>query len=317
MTDTAANLALPTAVIVGVGKAGTTSLFWYLSQHPDVCASDVKEIRYFTALSEGDGALAPIEEYAAHFDRCGAEHHRLEASPQYFHGGAAVASAMRETLPGVKVIVLLRDPVDRLWSTFRFMRTRLADLPADMTFEGYVDACRAVRERREAPSSENLRYWTIQGGFYDEYLDPWLDAFADRFRVVFFERMTADPAATVRELSGWLDIDPAAADSITYSVENKTVPVRSAALQRLALALNSERVLGSRRKLKDPLRKMYYALNRRPEPEHMAPETRFALQELFAPGNAALARRLQAMGYADLPGWLPAGATDGRQEVAR
>ena len=62
---------------------------------------------------------------------------------------------------------------------------------------------------------------------------------------------------------------------------------------------------------------MYYALNRRPEPEHMAPETRFALRDLFAPGNAALARRLRAIGYADLPGWLPAGATDGRQEVAR
>jgi hypothetical protein len=302
------SLPLPTLVIAGVGKAGTTSLFWYLSQHPDICASDVKEIRYFTAMSEGDGELPPLAEYAAHFGRCAGEQHRLEASPQYFHGGAPVARAMQATLHDAKVVVLLRDPVDRLWSTFRFMRTRLADLPAGMTFEGYVDACRAVRERREPYIAQNRLFWTIQGGFYDEYLQPWIDEFGDRFRAVFFERMTADPAATVRELSEWLGIDADAADSITYSVENRTVPVRSAALQRLALAVNREGLLGSRRRLKEPLRKAYYTLNRKAEPERMATATRRQLEDLFAPGNAALARRLAGLGYTDLPGWLSAGA---------
>jgi hypothetical protein len=304
--------SLPTVVIAGPGKTGTTSLFWYLSQHPDVCASDVKEIRYFTPLSEGDGVLAPIADYAAHFVGCGGEAHRLEASPQYFHGGAAIAPAMRETLPGVKVIALLRDPVDRTWSTFRFMRSRLADLPSDMTFEAYVEACRAVRDRREPFSQSNRLYWTIQGGFYDEYLDPWLDVFGDDFRVAFSERMSSEPAALVGELFGWLGIDPGAANSIAYTVENRTVPVRSAALQRIALALNSEGVLGRRRRLKEPLRKVYYAVNRRPEPARMLPQTRRALEELFAPGNAALARRLRGLGYTELPGWLSAEATDER-----
>ena len=317
MTDASIRTSLPTVVIGGVGKAGTTSLFWYLSQHPDVCASDVKEIRYFTPLSEGDGTLGPLEEYAAHFDRCRAERHRLEASPQYFHGGAPVASAMDATLPDVRVIVLLRDPIDRLWSTFRFMRSRLADVPADMTFEAYVDACRAVRDRREAYSAHNRLYWTMQGGFYDEYLDPWIETFGERFRLIFFERMTADPAATVRDLSVWLGIDPDAADTITYSVENRTVPVRSAALQRLALAVNSERLLGGRRRLKDPLRKVYYALNRRSEPDRMAPVTRRSLEQLFEPGNLALAQRLRSLEYDDLPEWLTPRAVDEPRRVTR
>jgi len=222
---------------------------------------------------------------------------------------------MRQALPGVKVIALLRDPVDRLWATFRFVRRRLADLPEDMTFEGYVEACREVRDRREAFSQDNRLYWTIQGGFYHEYLEPWLEAFGDDFRVAFFERMASEPAAVVGELFGWLDIERDVAASITYSVENRTVPVRSAALQRLALAMNSEAVLGRRRRLKEPLRKVYYALNRRPEREHMEPQTRRALEELFEPGNAALARRLRALGYTELPGWLSAGAQDER--VAR
>ena len=308
-------LPLPTVVIAGPGKTGTTSLFWYLSQHPDICAADVKEIRYFTPLSEGDGVLPPIAEYAAHFARCSGERHRLEASPQYFHGGEAIAPAMAQTLPGVKVIALLRNPVDRLWSTFRFARSRLADLPEDMTFEAYVEACREVRDRREAFSQDNRLYWTIQGGFYDEYLDPWLEAFGDDVRIAFSERMAAEPAAVVGDLFGWLDIDPDVAGSITYSVENRTVPVRSATMQRLALALNDEALLGRHRRLKEPLRRVYYALNRRPEPERMEPETRRMLEELFEPGNAALAQRLRGLGYTELPGWLSAGADDER--VAR
>jgi hypothetical protein len=181
-----------------------------------------------------------------------------------------------------------------------------------MTFEGYVEACREVRDRREPFSNDNRLYWTIQGGFYDEYLEPWIEAFGDDFRVVFSERMASEPAVVVGDLFGWLDIDPDVAGSITYSVENRTVPVRSAALQRLALAMNSEAVLGRRRRLKEPLRKVYYALNRRPEPEQMEPRTRRMLEELFEPGNAALARRLRTMGYTGLPGWLSAGADDER-----
>ena len=140
---------LPNLIIAGVGKAGTTSLFWYLSQHPGICASDVKEIQFFTPLSEGDGVLPPLSDYARHFAAWIDQPYRLEASPQYFHGGKPIVDAMRETLDRPRVIVMFRDPVERLWSQYRFMRSRMADLPDDMTFEAYVARCREVRERRE------------------------------------------------------------------------------------------------------------------------------------------------------------------------
>lgn len=298
--------ALPNLVIAGVGKAGTTSLFWYLSQHAEICASDVKEIQYFTPLSEGDGVLAPMAEYARHFRTCAGEPFRLEASPQYFHGGAPIVEAMRAMLPQPRVIVMFRDPVDRLWSQFRFMRSRLADLPEGMTFEGYVHACREVRDRREPFSADNRLYWTIQGGFYAEYLEPWVEGFGDDLRVVFFERMAADPERTTREIADWLGLDPAGADSIAYTVENRTIQYRSKLLQRVALAANKEGRLGDKRRLKDPLRKLYYAVNRKPEQERIASETRRELEELFHPGNAALATRLRDLGYEDLPAWLAA-----------
>ena len=262
--------ALPNLIVGGVGKAGTTSLFWYLSQLPDVCASDVKEIQYFTPLSEGDGVLAPLAEYARHFRASRGERYRLEASPQYFHGGQVIVDAMRSALDRPRVIVMFRDPIDRLWSTFRFMRSRLASLPDAMTFEGYVSACRKVREGREPFSQENRLYWTIQGGFYVEYLEPWVEGFGDDLRVVFFEEMAADPHGVTRDIATWLGLDPAAADGVTYSVENRTIQFRSKLLQRAALAANKEGRLGNRRRLKEPLRKLYYRVNRRPEAERMS-----------------------------------------------
>jgi Sulfotransferase domain len=295
---------LPNLIIAGVGKAGTTSLFWYLSQLPDVAASDVKEIQYFTPLSEGDGVLAPLSEYARHFRGAQGARYRLEASPQYFHGGQVVVDAMQRTLDRPRVIVMLRDPIARLWSQFRFMNSRLADLPEGMTFEAYVAACRQVRERHEAFSRENRLYWTIEGGFYVDYLDPWVDGFGDDLRVVFFEQMAALPEEVTRDLSTWLELDPDAAAGVNYSVENRTIQYRSRLLQRVALAANKEGALGGRRRLKEPLRRVYYRLNRKPEAEAMSEDTRAELRALFAPGNAALAARLRGLGYHQLPDWL-------------
>lgn len=295
--------ALPNLVIAGVGKAGTTSLFWYLSQHPDVCPSRVKEIGYFSPLTDGDRALPLVQEYRAHFDGCRQERYRLEASPQYFHGGRPLIDAMREVLGSPKVILMFRDPVDRLWSQYRFMGSRLADLPSGMTFEGYVERCLEVRRAHEPLVAANRLYWAVQGGFYVEHLGPWVEEFGDDLRLVFFENLVASPASEFAGLCAWLGLDPDTT-AISFSVENRTVPVRSRGLQRLALAANDERWLRSHRRLKIPLRSLYYALNRRPSPERMAPEAERRLRDVFGPGNTALAARVRDLGYRDLPGWL-------------
>lgn len=305
---------LPNLLIAGVGKAGTTSLHWYLSQHPDVCASKVKEIGYFAPLVEGAGQLPPLEGYRAHFRACSTERYRLEASPQYFHGGARITRAIRDVLEAPKVIVMLRDPVERLWSQYRFMRSRLSDLPDDLSFEGYVERCLEVRRSHDRLGPESRRYWAVQGGFYVEHLDPWVETFGDDLRLVFSERLAAAPARVFSELCVWLSID--ANIRISFTVENRTVPVRSRTLQRIALAANSERLLRGRRWIKAPLRKLYYAMNRPPATGGMSQETERMLRAEFAPGNRDLAERVSALGYRDLPDWLAATATDASGEGA-
>lgn len=299
---------LPNLVIAGVGKAGSTSLFWYLSQHPDICPSRVKEIRYFAGLVEGEVKLPPIDEYRGYFDRSAGERYRLEASPQYFHGGTRVIEAMREVLGTPKIIVMFRDPVDRMWSQYRFMRTRLADLPDDVSFEMYADRCLEVRRARQPLGPDSRRFWAMQGGFYAEHLDPWVDAFGEDLRLVFFERLAAAPELVFGDVCAWLELEEAT--SISFTVENRTVPVRSRALQRIALAANDERFLRRHRRLKGPLRSLYYAVNRRTTREAMPPDTERRLREEFAPGNKALAAKVTALGYRDLPGWLTGAGVD-------
>ena len=77
------------AVIAGVNKAGSTSLFVSLSTHPDVAPSAVKETRYFLPSRYGR-PLEPFATYERFFDDAGSRPVRLEATPSYLYGGTAV-----------------------------------------------------------------------------------------------------------------------------------------------------------------------------------------------------------------------------------
>jgi hypothetical protein len=296
---------LPNLLIAGIGKAGTTSLFHYLSQHPDVCASAVKEPRYFR-LDDG-AALEPLESYGRHFVHCGSQRYVMEASPQYFKGGARSVDLIVTTLDHPRVILMFRDPVARMWSEYRFRKSRLT-LPAELTFEDYVDRCERVRDAREPRTSENQAFYWLAGGAYVDHIGSWLDGFGNDLVVWFFEHMVRDPAGFTAEACRWLGIDDAPAASFNYSIENKTEDVRSRTFQRLALSANKEGgPLRNRRSLKAPLRRFYYRLNRQPHREGMSPEIRVRLEGIFSASNAALAAELERRGRGEgFPPWLDA-----------
>jgi hypothetical protein len=122
MTDVAP--VLPNLVIVGVGKARTTSLFEYLGQHPDICPSAVKETDHFSPLRFAGGVLPPIESYLRHFRHCAGSRWVLEATPAYCYGGQPVIDAMREVLGRPRVVIILREPAERLVRTSTTCRAR-------------------------------------------------------------------------------------------------------------------------------------------------------------------------------------------------
>jgi sulfotransferase family protein len=296
---------LPNLLVAGVAKAGTTSLFRYLAQHPDVCPSDLKELRYFSALFYGE-PLGPLEEYRSHFAHCGREtRYRMEATPGYFSGGRPVAEAVNRLLPDVRVVVCFRNPVDRCWSWFRFQRSR-GRVPKGMRFAEYLDRCEQQRREDADDTREGQPFWGMRGGCYDVWIDPWVEVFGKRLRVEFFEQLAGDPRGVVEGVCGWLGIDPAVCGNFRYDVENKTVQYKNKRLQQGAVALNrrGERFFAEHPRLKRSLRTAYYWVNSEDTEERMNPRDRARLEKFYAPHNERLATALAAAGLAAAPDWL-------------
>jgi hypothetical protein len=294
---------LPNLVVIGVSKAGTTSLFEYLGTHPDIGLSDVKEVRYFTPLRHGD-PLPPLAEYAQHFRHCAHERYAVEATPGYFYGGRPVARALRETCGSARAVLSLRQPVDRCWSWFRFVKSRMR-IPQELGFEEYLDRCEELNRLGVDGTIENQAYWGLGGGCYSEWLDAWLDELGDDLYTVFFDDIARDPGAVMEGLFDWLGLDPTSARTAGLVAANKTEQYRNRRAQRIAVAVNrrGERFWRAHPRLKRGLRSGYYALNRAEPRDAITPEARDRLNLFYRPYNLRLTTQLARVGLAVPDGW--------------
>ena len=296
---------LPNLVIAGASKTGTTSLYYYLAQHPEVCASDIKELRYFVPLRHG-GTVGPVEGYAAHFRRCGQTRYAMEATPEYFYGGRTIARALHDTCGDVRVIVSLRSPAERCWSWFRFVRSR-ARIPKEMSFDDYLDHCERLHRAGTDGHAENAAFGGLGGGCYDTYLDSWVAEFGERLRLVFFDDLIDRRSETLRDLCAWLDIDTSVVEGFDYSVENKTEQYHSRRLQEAAVAVNRqlEAFFARHRGAKRSLRRAYYLVNRSTADLAMSDGARERLRVFYAPHTERLRAQLATMGRTLPDGWCP------------
>jgi hypothetical protein len=298
---------LANLVIAGVPKAGTGALFAYLAQHPDVCGSDEKETGYFNHYNprRHSGPPPAVESYARHFAHCSGERYLLEATPTYSYGGKPVVAAIRAVLDRPKIILLLRNPTERLWSAYTFQRS-LGTLGGIGSFEQYLDV---VRERRR-DADDLVPRDGLSGlyiGFYAEYLADWLDEFGDEdLRIVFAEDMRRDARDVVVGLCAWLGIDTDVVASLDLGARNVTRHPRST---RLAESVNSLR-RGSVMALAPPavrstLRRAYLRVNSGGQlAERLDPALRRQVDDLYRASNQDTAAMLAARGYRDLPAWL-------------
>lgn len=299
-------LPRPNLLIAGVAKAGTTSLFRYLAQHPEVCPSSVKEARYFTGLRYGE-PLPPLTDYTSLFAHCSGQRYRMEATPGYYPGGEVVARAIDHLLPGSRVVVSFRDPVQRCWSWYRFVRST-ARIPKDLGFPAYLDRCIDLHHQAVDHLAGNQPFWGLGGGCYDRWIDDWLEVFGERLHVEFFEDLVTRPQEVIEGLCRWLDLDATACAAFGYHVENRTVQYKNRRLQQVALTLNreGERYFGRHPGFKRVLRGAYYRVNADTGTERLDPVSRDRLQAFYAPHNERLAESLAAAGRDRLPGWLTA-----------
>jgi Sulfotransferase domain len=198
---------LPDFLIIGAQKAGTTSLHDYLCQHSSVTSPVTKEVHYFdNEFSRGSGW------YRAHFPReRGYKTVTGESTPYYlFHPLAPRRVAA--TLPGVRLIVVLRDPIDRAHSHHNHERALGFE---ELEFE----AALAAEGERLAGQEQLLsagglrRSWAhqhqsyLRRGLYAEQLGRWLVQFdRERLLVLSAEDLFADPLSVVLEAQEFLGL---------------------------------------------------------------------------------------------------------------
>lgn len=182
---------LPDYLLIGTKRGGSTSMFKYLNRHPNVLpmwpgVENAKKTYFFDRYYDRG-----TDWYRAHFptrrqrelveERTGAPAITGEAAVNYMFN-PVVLPRVRQTLPGVKVIVLLRNPVDRVWSHYH-ERVNAGIEP--LSFREALDAederLAGEVERMTVDSgyySENFDNYSYRArGRYLEHLEPWLDAF--------------------------------------------------------------------------------------------------------------------------------------------
>jgi len=192
--------ALPTLVVIGAMKCGTTSLHHYLDLHPQIAMSRPKELNFFIGSARGDGEGAVDWRrgtwcrgpawYAAHFDAAAPV--RGEVSPGYTSPSHPyVAGRMAALIPGACLVYAVRDPIRRAVSQYRHHR-RDGTEPRDLE-EALLD-----------PGSQ----YVARGRYFDR-LAPYLatGVFDGRIEIVAQEQLDVAGRATMRRLFAHVGVD--------------------------------------------------------------------------------------------------------------
>lgn len=201
----------PDFIIAGASKSGTSSLVALLAQHPRIRFSAVKEPSYFLGQGGGFCLSGPGDEgrlSGRTVER--AAYQTLfrnlpdgvfgEASSNYFYDPLAAKAILRE-LPNARIIVILRNPIERAYSAYRHLS---AD--GDETLVPFSAGLAAEAERTKGGFDYLWRY--AECGYYGRYLRDWFALFPEgRLTVCYFEDLVSTPNVLGRRLCQFLGLE--------------------------------------------------------------------------------------------------------------
>ncbi|MGZ8755797.1 MAG: sulfotransferase family protein [Acidimicrobiia bacterium] len=206
-------MALPTFLIIGAPKAGTTSLYHYVGQHPDVFTSAVKEPGFFWT-HRTEAKIDTLEDYQKLFR--GSESFRAvgEGSPTYLSDENAPA-LIKELIPNAKLLAILRDPYKRAFSDFVFLRLRGQEPET-----AFLEAVEADFAR---PAERRINY--VGQGLYHRNLSRYLSFFdKSQLKIVLLEDLEANPDAVLADVFRFLEVDPSVKVDTSVRLTQSGVP---------------------------------------------------------------------------------------------
>lgn len=246
-------------IIGGVPKAGTTSVFEYLKEHPMVNASTLKETRFFL---DQDYPLSSnmryngnnIDEYNKYFDpEKDTSYIRVEATPDYIF--CKTPENIVELLPHAKLIFIVRDPIERIVSWYKFSIQK-GFINKSVTFDEYVNLQLQMKFTNATP----IHLRAVQQCRQEIIVKQYAKIFGDRLKVIEFSELSSDPRKFMLDLSDFCGLNGSFFNDFNFTIKNKS---KKSTYPNLVRSYDKIRRYFSQRTLNKPfLRKIIAVPNR-------------------------------------------------------
>lgn len=223
-------MTMPNFLIIGTAKAGTTSLHGYLKQHPQIYMSPAKEPKFFAFegekldfrepgdAKEPESIVTNIEAYRALFREVADEVAIGEASTVYLYSSKA-PERIKYYIPNVKIITILRDPVERAYSNFLHL--------VNQGREPLTDFAQAIEKEEERILNNWWVFWHYrQRGLYSVQLKRYFDLFdKSQIKVYLYEDFQTDATKMLKDIFRFLEVDEAFIPNLSEKVrQSRRVP---------------------------------------------------------------------------------------------
>jgi hypothetical protein len=292
----------PNFFIVGAPRCGTTAMYEYLRQHPDIFMPYRKEPVYFGVDLSKRLPYLDEEGYLKLFSGGRGKRRVGEATVWYLYSQTA-ASEIKAFSPDAKIIIMLRDPVEMIHSLHSHWLFTSNENIADFgeALDAEPERSRGARIPATAWRPEGLQYRAV--GRYAAQVKRFLDTFgSSAVKIILYDDFEAEPARVYRETLAFLEVDPDFQPD--FPIVNRNKGVRSVPLQRLT---HSRAFVGLMSRLPGPvfhaIRRLLVRINIRYQPRpSLDPSLRARLAAEFAEDVAQLSTLIGR----DLSAWSAA-----------
>jgi hypothetical protein len=269
-------------LIVGAAKSGTSSLHYYLCNHPELCMpKNIKELHFWhthrheterTITSKSNSIPKTIEEYFSFFEH--KKPHQIcgEVTPAYLYFYEDTVANLKEYIADyqdIKIIIILREPIDKIWSQYKWSRNMKLD-PERLTLP---QSLKKEKERLKDTSLSPSLHFVNMSKYYEQV--KYYQEHFKQVKVVLYDDLKREPLSVIKEITDFLNISEYKPDNIKqiYNTSRGTTHMNKTVKKMTGLGFG--RFIP--RKIKD------FLLNASYQEEKMSAKTRKQLVAIFKP----------------------------------
>ncbi|MFW9784789.1 MAG: sulfotransferase [Candidatus Heimdallarchaeota archaeon] len=181
-------LKIPDFIGIGVARSATSWIYAALTEHPEICGGKIKEIHFF---DQDYNFKKGIAHYLSFFANCPENKLKGEFTPSYF-STSKVAERIYENFPNVKLILCLRNPIEKVYSNYRY----------------HVERKLALSIYKKLEDAINNEKKFLEKGLYYKHLNNYLELYPrEQILILLFDDIISDPLDVVSNLYSFLEVE--------------------------------------------------------------------------------------------------------------